>query len=639
VVFGLAAAAYLATVVRGIDYVDSGELAGVAWTLGIGHPTGYPIFTLLGHLCAAIVPMRPIQALNLLAALLAAASAAVLVLLFDELLADLPAPWGPRLAETLRPRAACAACAALATAFSGHWWDQARHYEVYSLHELMIALVATTFIAFTRRDESGPRFAYALGLAFTNHMSTVLLAPGFLAYFALVRGLAARQLKQLAGLVPWFLLGLTPYLYLPLRSRLGPRFDWGDPETPRAFLQHVTGREYRTWMFSSGQTFAMHTRYFFEDLPRETGYAGLLVALAGLAWLSLRVPRLALLTILLFVTAVVMAGGYGIMDIGPYYLVAMLALGLGTTAGLGWVLGRFGPRLALSIGVVLVAAVFGVGITDQVGTRNPPVEGLVREVLEPLPRDAVVLSSQWDQWLSASLYLQEVEGLRRDVLVVNWDLLQRPWYLKELARRAPRLGRRLRPAMERVFAADAVASAVAASGDPESEAAHRGMTNALVKAALAERPVFLTRDAVSWLDPALNAIPQGLVFRIVGRDADLAQGLRRWGFRPERASRDMQGALTCELYARSALDRAYYEAGRGRDSIALRWLEYARSFDPGWRSAGAVPGGASQVLSRSLEFFDALWTMDLDRLRAQAARAGLKPSPSSDSSAGLPKDR
>ncbi|HEY3215880.1 MAG TPA: DUF2723 domain-containing protein [Candidatus Eisenbacteria bacterium] len=635
--FGLTAAAYLATVVRGIDYVDSGELAAVARTLGIGHPTGYPIFTLLGHLFTGIVPLRPILALNALAALLAAASAAVLVLLFDELLMGLPAPSpGPRLGEALRPRAMCAACAALATAFSGHWWDQARHYEVYSLHELMIALVTTTFVGFTRRGVGGSRFAYVLGLAFTNHMTTVLLAPGFLAYFALSRGLKARELKRLAGLMPWFLLGLTPYLYLPVRSRLGPRFDWGDPETLQAFLQHVTGREYRTWLFSSGQTFAMHTRYFFEDLPKETGYAGLLVALVGLAWLLLRAPRLALLMILLFVTAVVMAGGYGIMDIRPYYLVAMLALGLGIAAGLGWVLGRFGPRSALAAGVVLVSAVFGIQVRDQIAAKDPPVEGLARELLEPLPRDAVVLTSQWDQWLSASLYLQEVEGLRRDLLVVNWDLLQRPWYLKELARRAPRLRTRLGPAMDRVVAADAAAPAVAASGDPESEAAHRGMVNALVLAALAERPVFMTRDAVSWLDPALHVVPEGLAFRIVTNRGDSAQGLPRWRFRPERASRDMQGALTCELYARSALDRAYYEVGRGRDSTALGWLEYARTFDPGWRSPAVVPGGARQVLSRSLEFFDALRTLDLDGLRRQAVRAGLMPSSSADSSAALP---
>ena len=74
-VFLLAFAIYVATTVRGLDYVDSGELAAVARTLGIAHPTGYPTFTLLGHLWASVVPLRPILALNLLAALLAAASA------------------------------------------------------------------------------------------------------------------------------------------------------------------------------------------------------------------------------------------------------------------------------------------------------------------------------------------------------------------------------------------------------------------------------------------------------------------------------------------------------------------------------------------------------------------------------------
>lgn len=40
---------YLFTMSRSIPYIDGGELTTVLWTLGIAHPTGYPLFTLLGY--------------------------------------------------------------------------------------------------------------------------------------------------------------------------------------------------------------------------------------------------------------------------------------------------------------------------------------------------------------------------------------------------------------------------------------------------------------------------------------------------------------------------------------------------------------------------------------------------------------
>ena len=50
-------ALYLPTAARGVGFIDRGELAAVAVTLGIAHPTGYPTLTLLGHLIVALTPL------------------------------------------------------------------------------------------------------------------------------------------------------------------------------------------------------------------------------------------------------------------------------------------------------------------------------------------------------------------------------------------------------------------------------------------------------------------------------------------------------------------------------------------------------------------------------------------------------
>jgi hypothetical protein len=105
-------------------------------------------------------------------------------------------------------------------------------------------------------------------------------------------------------------------------------------------------------------------------------------------------------------------------------------------------------------------------------------------------------------------------------------------------------------------------------------------------------------------------------------------GLPRWRFHPEQAQRDPYGAQTCELYARSALDRAYVEAALGRQEDAAHDLALARSFDPGWRAdrLPPQPWGATETMGKSLAFFDALRGLDLAALERGASRMGL-PGP------------
>jgi hypothetical protein len=66
---------YCTTLCHGVGITDAGELATVLCTLGIAHPTGYPLFTLIGHVWLLLSwSGEAILRLNYFAALLTASA-------------------------------------------------------------------------------------------------------------------------------------------------------------------------------------------------------------------------------------------------------------------------------------------------------------------------------------------------------------------------------------------------------------------------------------------------------------------------------------------------------------------------------------------------------------------------------------
>ena len=86
VVFLLSFIAYLLTLAPGVGFIDAGELATVSATLGIAHPTGYPLFTLLGFLFSKLpIAATVIVRLNIMSAFFSALGAGAMVFLGYEI--------------------------------------------------------------------------------------------------------------------------------------------------------------------------------------------------------------------------------------------------------------------------------------------------------------------------------------------------------------------------------------------------------------------------------------------------------------------------------------------------------------------------------------------------------------------------
>jgi len=71
--------------------------------------------------------------------------------------------------------------------------------------------------------------------------------------------------------------------------------------------------------------------------------------------------------------------------------------------------------------------------------NNFTYEDYTLSLLNTLPKNSIVFSYQWDYFISASYYFQLVEGFRKDVIVVDKELLRRSWYYNQLSTNHPQL--------------------------------------------------------------------------------------------------------------------------------------------------------------------------------------------------------
>lgn len=651
----IAGIVYLMTMHRAVGFVDSGEVAAVASTLGIMHPTGYPTITMLGHLVTLITPGRDIIALHVLAALLAGAGVGVMAVLFDVAIAavlgrqrDARHPragrggrLGSSLSRTTGKASAVSAAAsdgtpisgsrssmlsgvaaflALFVGFSDMWWEQATVFEVYSLQALMLPLIALLFLRFVddelerrRSGQAAPRltragvlFAVALGLAFTNHMMTILLAPAFLLYYFWSLGINRSSLRRLLFLVPPFIVGLLPYLYLPIRSSKSPRFNWGRPDTWDRFIHHVSGRFAWDWMFSSSEVFDAQTSYFFDRLPSELAYAGLALALVGIVIVLRRNARLGALLILLFVGCAAYAGSFRIYDVELYYVPAIVALGLASVGAFAWLLER-SATAALGLAAALAVANLALHFDGSDRSDNHLAEDFAFNTLTTAPENTIVFSSDAAALVTVSDYLQAVEGIRPDVTVINQDYLSLLWYLDELAARRPDL-------MQAVAAQVATYRAgleKVESGEPFDAFGltndHHRLVQAIVDWQLSRGSVIVAGEVEVAFGTRYRPVPWHLGYRLVNDSSYVAQPFPAYRYRAWDEI-DPLAASVHEAYGRRLSYRASYEAEHGRDSLARVYNAYALTFDPRYDllSAPPLPLDAMTQVIATTEFYDRL---------------------------------
>ena len=447
---------YLRTLCPSLYWGDCGELATVAATLGIPHPTGYPLYCLLGKAWTLMLPVGTVVwRMNVLSAVFGALAVSCL--------------YGAARAMGLPRPLALTGGGLLAFCFT--FWQQCLITETYTLAAFCtcgLLFLAARWRVRGCQDGDLQRLAVGYGLALTCHQTNTLFLPGFVVFVLWSaprllhlgeRGVRTEWARTLGlGMLPLLL-----YLYLPLRARMHPICNWGDVETPFAFFYHVTGRAYADAMFHEslrnmeGQLLA-----YGLNLRLQFSWAVLAIAGYGLArlWWTRGERPLAFLLTWIFAADIAFVLNYGVYNGYVYCIPSYVVLSLWAAWGAHGLWQTLEPHLEPAKRPAFAAfagwAVLSLIPMQALAHRRVDLSGnwacedYGRNLLASVPSHGILIESADDTAASSVLYLQTVEGVRPDVAFIRrselgaiYDPIYKEWvnfwYLSMMERTYPRV--------------------------------------------------------------------------------------------------------------------------------------------------------------------------------------------------------
>ena len=458
---------YLFTLAPGVIASDAGELATVQYTLGIAHPTGYPLFTILGFIFSHLpIPLRPITKLNLLTALWTVFSIYVLTITIKFLLDNLfswistKANQDENIYDRFRvdekSKIISAVFGGLAFGFSKTLWFQSLSVEVYSLHIFLFSMTFYFLIKAYHEDNDGKQAGFFeskwfltflfLSLGFTNHLSTIFILPSILFIYFNKWNFNLTKLKRFLtySLFGILIAGLI-YLYIPLRAMMQPFLNWGNPVTFENFINHISGKLYHQFLFPSFGDYVSNIGKFLNSLLisfDKSEFSGsdfsivIVIAFLGILASIFLFRKLFNLLMFIFLPTMLISAFYNIPDIDVYYLPAHFVIGIFSSIGFFYLITI---KMKTRTKQIVIASIFFISIFLEINQNYSRVDlsdhtlmdDYTLTLLNSVEKNSIVLSAR-SSFYFPSLYYQLVEGVRKDIVIAEHYLLQQKWYYTQL---------------------------------------------------------------------------------------------------------------------------------------------------------------------------------------------------------------
>jgi hypothetical protein len=404
---GTALAVYLLTLAPTVTTGDSGELITAAATLSLAHPTGYPLYLLLGHAAIGLLPfVEPAVAMNGLSALAAAAACVVVRRVIERCVAD----------------RVLAASAALLLAFSPSFWSQATTARVYALGALLLALVLLELVSL-RADRPGKlsRAWLWFGFGMANHTVMLVALP-----LLVLRSFALPSWALRTRAATWAMPGLALYAYIPIVASQEPVQSWGNPTSWERLATYLSRENFwaKRYVNEVGDLWDVAAHYAGQ-IPVELSLPGALLLAVGVAAPVAGRRWVATLGLYLFVANAALMALHGSRQDIFYWSRYMISGWLGLTLVVALGMERVCALLPRRAGVVAVfvpaalALFLGYGAADR--SSDTWARDFAAGILESALPGALIFTAEDNVEFPLS-YLVHVEGMRPDVEVLLPDI-------------------------------------------------------------------------------------------------------------------------------------------------------------------------------------------------------------------------
>ncbi len=650
-VFLVALVVYSWTLAPAVTLTDSGELIVAAYGLGVAHPPGFPLWIMLAHL-ASLVPVGNVAVrINFSSAVFAALACAMLTLVVAELIVtgsrfaaprrrNKPARQGSNIESSKTGGLlmfAPAIGAGLLMAFCRTLWAYATITEVYTLNALLVLLVFFLVVRWRRRiietrTDSSVEIAthdtwiyaaaFVFGLAMgVHHVTVALTLPAIAVVVYRTEGLKFFTSRRLlyAALISITALILV-YSYLPWAASRSPAMNWGNPRSLQEIWWHITGRQYRVFFYFSPAAMGAQFVEFCRMALREFGFAWLPLTLflagAGLASTHKRDRTAFWFLLLILLADLAYALSYEIAeDKDAYYLPAFISIAIAAGLGIHWLIQLaasrrspiWTPSLAAATAIVLTSATAFAANWPFNNRRHYFIaDDYVENLFSTIAPNGLMLTQDW-QVASPMLYAQEIEQRRRDVKVVDINLLRRSWYFDYLKLAHPdmidRSREKIDPYVEILKQWERAPAAFARSREltQRISVAFLEMIQAIVRNEIRVAPVYITNEVLvadslnayltRWIPQTYQLVPQGLVFNLTAdqsfhespdphlRMRGLADGTVRF------AKDDVANVKILPAYTRMLTNRGKYLALFNQHERAILAFKEALALDPNLAAA------------------------------------------------------
>ena len=482
---------YLLTLAPSTAMWDTSEYMTAAYTLGLPHPPGNPLFVILGRFFSLLPIASSVAArINILAALCSAIAAGMWFLVTERLLGGWLADRWQRLTG------ATLASIIGATAFTV-WNQSVVNEKVYTVSLLGIAIICWLMIRWID-DPDGPKadrllviVAYLSALGYANHMAGMLAAPAAIVAVLMRRPRTFLRWRLVLGCVGALILGLTPFATQPIRSAYFPPINEGEPtgcrtqialsctlsrDTYRAFMDNFNRVQYGKPDVSVRQApftaqVGMWWLYFKWQWLRDAHgeYPATQAALAAFflvlglfgAWAHWRWERRSFwffATYLFTVTLVLiyyLNFKYGasqapeladavereVRDRDYFFIWSFSPWGVWAALGLVLLWESLARLTKQRRGLVLASPLLLVAFVPLIANWHAASRrgdystlAFARDLLDSVEPYGVLVT-YGDNDTFPLWYAQEVEGIRRDVTVAVLSLLNTDWYVRGIIRR------------------------------------------------------------------------------------------------------------------------------------------------------------------------------------------------------------